>query len=90
MTKRRSFHAQNYPQLIALCDELGLEYEILDEFKQHIRIMGVTHVIDIWPARMVHHRVNGETIRSHEPWPRSLDQRFNKQQVTKLLTEGKL
>jgi len=88
MSKKPNYFKENAPKLEALCDELGL----LAEFKSEDqwRIYGATHVIDIWPARMVYHRVKGEDVKAIEPYYRGLDWQFNKQQVKKLLETGKL
>lgn len=97
MSKKPSWHHINYPALKELLEELELPYEEFSE--HHFRIMGATHIIDLWPARMTYHRHAGETIKAHEPYHKTifgektegaLDRQFNKEQVTKLLTEGKL
>lgn len=96
MSKKPSWHHINYPALKELLEELELPYEEFSE--HHFRIMGGTHIIDIWPARMVCHRHAGEVIGAVEPYyggksysgEIQLDRQFNKEQVTKLLTEGEL
>ena len=66
MSKRPSWHHINYPALKELLEEIGFPYE---EFsKHHFRIMGETHIIDIWPARMVCHIHDGETVKANEPY----------------------
>lgn len=96
MSKRPSWHHINYPALKALLEEMELPYEEFN--KHHFRIMGATHIIDIWPARMVCHRYSGEIIKAKEPYyggktdtgTVNLDREFNKQQVKKLLETGEL
>lgn len=87
MAKRKSNHHINYPALKELLEEMELPYE---EFsKHHFRIMGATHIIDIWPSRMTYHLHAGESIKSQEPYYRGeLDMQFNKEQVIKLLETG--
>lgn len=84
--KKPEYLDRNLPQLINLCEEMGYEYEKKSMYQY--RIYGATHVIDIYPSRMVYHRLQGETIRSHEPYPRELDQQFNRKQVEQLLATG--
>lgn len=86
--KRPSFYNQNLPQLLKLCRDNGYEYEFKDPEEYQVRVYGATHVIDIWPSRMVYHRVKGEVIRSKEDYSRELDWQFNKEQVSKLLATG--
>jgi hypothetical protein len=87
--KKPSWLDSNVPQLITLCEDEGYEYQELSKY--HYRIMAATHIIDIWPSRMVYHRHAGEVIDAFEPWPRDgLDDRFNKEQVSKLLRTGEL
>lgn len=85
MSKRRTFYDHNQPELKALIDELGLEYEPMDGLCY--RIYGATHVIDIWMSRMVAHRIKGEDIKAKEPYVH-LDERMNRAQVEKLLLTG--
>lgn len=75
----------NKPLLISLCQELDFEYYEINEHQ--IRIMGATHIIDIWPARMTYHRISGEDIKSKEDYSK-LDYVFNKEQVSRLLYTG--
>lgn len=78
---------ENLRQLLDLCDELGYEIEKKDTYQY--RIYGATHVIDIWPSRMVYHRLYGEESRSIEQYHRgTLDLYFNRSQVQKLLDTG--
>lgn len=88
MSKKPSWHHINYPALKSLLEEMDLPYE---EFSQHhFRIMGGTHVIDIWPARMTYHIHAGEVVKATEPWYKGeLDKQFNKKQVKTLLETGK-
>ena len=97
MSKKQSWHHINYPALKELLEELELPYEEFNE--HHFRIMGGTHIIDIWPARMTYHRHAGETIKAKEPYHKgltgikvedALDRQFNREQVIRLLENGKL
>lgn len=89
MGKKRSAFDTNLPELIKFCEANGYEYERPDPYQ--FRIYGATHVIDIWPSRMTYHRVKGEVIKAHEPYPRGeLDFHFNEAQVKKLIETGEL
>ena len=88
MSKKPSWYVDNSTKLVMLCDELGLELEYIGELQW--RVYGATHVIDIWPSRMVYHRISGENIKAIEPYSHDLDQQFNKKQVKKLLEMGEL
>ena len=84
--KKPEWLDENLPKLINLCEENGYEYE--KKSKYQYRIYAATHIIDIYPSRMVYHRLKGEDIKSIETYPRSLDERFNKRQVEELLETG--
>jgi len=84
--KKPEYLDQNLPQLLNLCEEHGYEYEMKSRYQ--FRIYGATHIIDIYPSRMVYHRIQGESIRAFEPYPRILDEQFNKDQVIELLATG--
>jgi len=84
--KKPEWLDENLPKLVNLCEQNGYEYEKKSIYQY--RIYGATHVIDIYPSRMVYHRLECETIRSVEPYPRVLDERFNKEQVEQLLATG--
>jgi len=86
--KKPSWYAQNLPKLAKLCDELGLEWEFKDPDEYQVRVYGATHIIDIWPSRMVYHRVNGENINANEKYHHLLDEQFNYRQVKRLLLTG--
>lgn len=91
MSKRSNYYSQNFKALTALCKELGLEWDYADQTQSNldqIRVLGMTHVIDFWPARMVYHRISGENIKAKESYHHELDEQFNKQQVKKLLETG--
>jgi len=96
MSKRPSWHHINYPALKKLLEEMELPYEEFNE--HHFRIMGGTHIIDIWPARMTYHRHAGEVVSAKEPYhkgndfwqDKGLDREFNKEQAKKLLETGKI
>ena len=87
MSKKPSYFNQNLPQLMALCRREGYEIVEIDEGSQY-RVYAATHIIDIWPSRMVYHRVSGETIRSNEPYSHQLQQEFNENEVAHLLATG--
>lgn len=89
MAKRPSYYAENLPKLIALCDSEGYQWEFVDRDEYQVRVYGATYVIDIWPSRMVYHRVKGETIDAVEPYYDDLSQRFNVDEVRQLLATGK-
>ena len=86
MSKKPSWHKENKRLLIELLESEGYEYHWLNEYQ--VRIMGASHVIDIWTPRMVHHLIAGEVIKSEEPYYRVLDSQFNKSQVIELLESG--
>lgn len=87
MSKKPSFFDSNYKQLVALCEKEGYEIEEKDPGSQY-RVYGATHIIDIWPSRMVYHRVQGETVRSNEPYHHGLKWQFDYKQVSHLLATG--
>lgn len=87
MSKKPSYFNQNLPQLMALCRREGYEIVEIDPGSQY-RVYAATHVIDIWPSRMVYHRISGESIRSNEPYHRCLKWQFDKGQVAHLLDTG--
>jgi hypothetical protein len=89
MSKKPNFFDSNYKQLLKLCEENGYEIEIINCGSQY-RIYGATHVIDIWPSRMVYHRIGGENIKAIEPYSHKLDWKFNIKQVSKLLLTGEI
>lgn len=84
--KKPEFLDNNLPQLLNLCEEKGYEYEKLSRYQY--RIYASTHVIDIYPSRMVYHRLMGDNIKAIEPYPRILDEQFNRAQVEQLLETG--
>ena len=84
--KRPEYLDSNLPQLINLCEDKGYGYEKMSRYQY--RIYAATHVIDIYPSRMVYHRLQGEDIQAFEPYPRELDSQFNKKQVEELLATG--
>lgn len=88
MSKKPSYFDQNYSQLIKLCFNYGFEIQSISD--DQYRVFGATHIFDIWPARMVYHRIGGENILANEPYSHSLDWEFNEEQVLKLLTTGEL
>lgn len=88
MSKKPSYRDKNLPQLVKLCNEYG--FEIKDINYDQVRVFGATHIFDIWPARMVYHRIDGEDIKSNEPYSCELSWEFNKNQILKLLMTGKL
>ena len=67
---------------------MGFEVEQLSP--DQYRVYAANYIIDFWPARMVYHRIKGESIKSIEPYHRSLDWMFNRNQVIKLLETGEL
>lgn len=77
----------NKPRLIEYLNKAGVEYFEVNEHQ--IRVMGATHIIDIWPARMTVHRISGERIDSIEPY-KKLSYYFNEKEVKALVEEGKL
>lgn len=81
----KSNAAYNKPRLLELLNELDLEHYELNEHQ--IRVMGATHILDIWPARMTCHRIGGEEITSKEEYFR-LKYFFDYDQVKKLLETG--
>lgn len=86
--KRPNYSSENLLQLVRLCNQLDL---VLDKVSDdQYRVYGATHVIDIWVARMVYHRISGEDIRAVEPYSHDLDWKFNKEQVKQLLLTGKV
>lgn len=87
MSKKPSYFDGNLRQLIALCELEGYGIEPIGSDGQY-RVYGATHVFDIWPSRMVYHRIRGEVILAQEPFHRNLDQQFNLEQVTTLLATG--
>lgn len=84
--KKPEYLDDNLPQLLNLCEEMGYEYEKKSRYQY--RIFGATHIIDIYPSRMVYHRLQGESIKAFEPYPRELEQQFNRKQVEQLLATG--
>jgi hypothetical protein len=84
--KKPEYLDENVPQLINLCEEYGYEYEKKSRYQY--RIYAATHVIDIYPSRMVYHRLQGENIKANEPYPRELNPRFDREQVEELLSTG--
>ena len=84
--KKLQYLDNNLPKLLNLCEEKGYEYEMKSRYQY--RIYGATHIIDIYPSRMVYHRLQGEDIMAFEPYPRILDEQFNKKQVEELLATG--
>lgn len=88
MSKKPRFYNENVKQLIRLCDDMGCEYEFIDPYNMQMRIYGGTHVIDVWPSRMVYHRIKGEDINAVEPYHKGLRWQFNKDQVAYLLATG--
>lgn len=87
MSKQPSNFEHNQPLLLELCDKEGYPIEQLSRY--HYRILGGTHIIDIWPSRMVYHRLSGETIKAVEQFYRGeLDFEFNEEQVSNLLAIG--
>lgn len=88
MSKKPSFYDSNRVALEKLCLNHGYEYEFVDPDEMQMRVFGATHIIDIWPSRMVYHRVSGEIISSKEPYHRGLKWQFNKKQVSHLLQTG--
>lgn len=89
MGKRVSYLKDNVIQLIKLCNELGYRCDKLSSYQY--RVYGATHIIDIWPSRMVYHRVDGEILRNIEIyWRDKLDNKFNKKQVETLLATGEV
>jgi hypothetical protein len=89
MSKKPNYFNQNYKKLVELCDSKGYLIEEIDCGSQY-RVYGATHVIDIWPSRMVYHRISGEDIKSVEPYYHNLDWEFNKNRVVELLDSGEL
>ena len=85
MSKSNAYY--NKPLLIKLLKDCDYEYYELNEHQ--IRVMGATHIIDIWPARMTCHRISGESISSKEDYFR-LSYYFNEAEVKKLLDSGEL
>jgi len=90
MSKKPTWYDENLKKLEKLCKELHMEWAFVDRSQYQVRVLGATHVFDIWPSRMVYHRVSGEVISAEEKYHHLLDQEFNKQQVKKLLETGKL
>lgn len=88
MGNRPSYYGENAPKLQDLLDELGMEYERFGQHDDQWRIYGATHIIDIWPARMIYHRIGGETVKSNEPYCRDMDWQFNREQVERLVKTG--
>lgn len=86
--KKPEYFNQNLPQLLKLCEEYGYEIEKKDVYQY--RVYASTHIIDIWPSRMIFHRLSGENIKAVEPYIRELDQQFNKKQVSELLATGEV
>lgn len=84
--KKPEYLDQNIPQIINLCEEKGYEYDRLSRYQY--RIYAATHVIDIYPSRMVYHRLRGEDIKAFEPYPRELSEQFNRKEVEQLLETG--
>lgn len=84
--KKPEWLDENLPKLLNLCEKNGYEYE--QKSRYQYRIYGATHVIDIYPSRMVYHRIQGEDIKNFEPYPRELDEQFNYKQVEGLLATG--
>lgn len=88
MAKKKPEYLEfNVPELLKICDDNGYEYERLSKY--HYRILAATHIIDVWPSRMVYHRLSGENIDAREDYHRKLDTRLNKNQVTQLLATGR-
>lgn len=85
--KKPEYLDHNTPILLGICDENGYEYEKLSKY--HYRIMGGTHIIDVWPSRMIYHRVGGESIQAFEDYHRKLDTKINIKQVQELLSTGR-
>jgi len=87
MSKKPSYFTANINKLNALCEQRGYLIENIGDELQY-RVYGATHVIDIWPSRMVYHRIKGENISANEPYYRGLDWEFNEKQVAHLLDTG--
>ena len=86
MTKKPNYQHINLPKLLGLCKELGMEVEKKDTYQY--RVYAAMHIIDVWPPRMVHHIIEGETVKAIEPYYHELDHQFNKNQVKQLLLTG--
>jgi len=86
VSRRPSYHENNKRELLKILTAEGYESHWLNEYQ--VRIMGATHVIDIWTPRMVHHVVAGEQVKSEEPYHRVLCQRIIESEVIRLLETG--
>lgn len=74
----------NYPKVIKFLEDNGYEYHQCDEHGQHLKVMGATTIIDLWPSRMVYHIIRSEKAHCVNDYPR-LSYYFNKDELRKVL-----
>lgn len=91
MSKRNSNFQYNYPILINWLRLHGIPY---CEYGggQHLKILGATAAIELWPAQMTFHVLESESTRELETdqgryyrYSRLLDKRINIQQLEEIL-----
>ncbi len=60
MGKTKSNFSYNYPRVVKFLDKNGYDYKVFDSEGQHIRILGNTCLVDLWPSKMTYHIIEAE------------------------------
>lgn len=87
MSRRGNFE-HNYPKVIKWLKDNDVPYhEFADG--QHLRIMGPTRLVDVWPSRMTYHIVDDEdAVPSKLDGYRRLNFWFDEVEFEKLINGG--
>lgn len=69
MSRNKGNFEYNYPRVIKYLKKNGYEYTE-HNFGQHIKIMGDTQMIELWPSRMIYHVLESEGPVRDRDYPR--------------------